>query len=774
MRPRTLTIPLSSMITMPSTRVSFRALLLAVLLFMAAGGAVATGPDHVAPDLSSQPPAPVREADIRPVQSAQSQSLGLPQASALAEGAQDGDGPAPRIVRGNDRMIAVQASARGIQLDGDRASLRFEQAPALQVVHAVFGDMLGLDYIVHEPLDGTITLSTQEPIPPEQILLVLESVLQANGIVMVRDSGGLYHVGKPENLSGVVAPPRVATGRRLAPGSGVVIVPLRFIGAAEMADILRPVAPAEAFVRVDTLRNLLVLAGARPQVEGWLELVNTFDIDILEGMSVGVFPLRYASVREVQAALELMGPAGAAAGSGDPARPSGQAAGTAGGSTGLPGAVRILPIERLNSILVVTPRAAYLDQARRWIEQLDQPGGGDASTQLYVYRVQNGSASHLATVLNGLFGGGDGAEAAEQASSVAPGLRRAGASTAGRTAQPSGALSASGTAGGAGQLPGDAGQTQAGGLVQATYASGVRVIADELNNAILIYGPRAEYGKIEAALRRLDLAPTQVLIEASIIEVSLNDELSYGLQWYFQDSTRGGLSGAGTLNLAASGGLAARQPGFSYTLTGPLGDVRAVLNALADKSLVRVISSPSLMVLDNHTAAIQVGDQQPVQSGETITDGGVRSVSIEYKDTGVNLSVTPSVNAGDVVTMRILQAVTEVGPVDSATGQRSFQHRQIGSRVAVRSGDSVVLGGLIRDNSTRGKAGVPILHELPLVGALFGSTTVDTGRTELLIVVTPRVVRSAQEANELSQELRHRMQGLRDMSWPPARGERPE
>lgn len=723
---------------------------------------VAAPPDAVETTASDQPviqvPAPVREVDL---------AVG----SAKVPPATAGERPPARIIRGSDRMIAAPATPAAVAVAnaGPPAALNFDRAPVAEVVHAVFGHILGVDYIVHEPLPGTITLATQSPIPPDQILLVIESVLQANGIAVAADSRGLYHVGTPAALRGIVSPPRVVQAGRLPPGAGTVIVPLQFIGAAEMAEILRPVAPAEAFVRVDTLRNLLILVGGRAQIEGWLELVSTFDVDILAGMSVGVFPLRHATVREVQAALQLMSPGASAAAAAPAAQGSGAPA-SAAGALGAPsqspqavqhplfGALRILPIERINSILVVTPRAAYLDQAREWIERLDRPADGGDDVRLYVYPVQNGNAAHLAAVLGSLFGGGEGAATAQAESPVAPGLRSASAATTAPSAQTS---SSGGSA-----LPAAAGAAQASALTQASFASGARVVADPLNNAILIYGSRSEYDKIEAALRRLDLAPTQVLIEASIVEVTLRDELSYGLQWYFRDSTRGGLSGSGSFNPNTSGDIGPSQPGFSYTLTGPLGDVRAVLNALADKSLVRIISSPTLMVLDNHTAAIQVGDQQPVFTTETITDGGVRSQGIEYKDTGVDLSVTPSVNAGDTVTMSILQSVTDVGPIDSATQQRSFQRRQVASRVAVRSGDSVVLGGLIRENTTRGKGGVPILHELPLIGPLFGTTSENTGRTELLVIVTPRVIRSEDDARDVSRELRERMRGLQQIRLP--------
>jgi general secretion pathway protein D len=244
--------------------------------------------------------------------------------------------------------------------------------------------------------------------------------------------------------------------------------------------------------------------------------------------------------------------------------------------------------------------------------------------------------------------------------------------------------------------------------------------------------------------------------------VSLTDDLKYGLQWVFTDTARGssGLLGTGMLSTAASAVLGATPAGFSYTLRNSAGDVRAVLNALADKSLVKVISSPSLMVLDNHTASISVGNQQPVKIGQTTTSGGVIQDNIQYKDTGVNLAVTPSVNAGNMVTMQLNQSVTDVGQIDVATGQRSFLQRQFASKVAVRSGEALVLGGLIRDNSTAGKSGLPGLQDLPILGNLFGATSNSINRTELLVIITPRVVRTPQDVREIGQDLKESMKTL--------------
>lgn len=197
--------------------------------------------------------------------------------------------------------------------------------------------------------------------------------------------------------------------------------------------------------------------------------------------------------------------------------------------------------------------------------------------------------------------------------------------------------------------------------------------------------------------------------------------------------------------------------------------MKAVLNTLAEKALINVISTPSVMVLDNHTAAIHVGDQQPIQSQSTVTTGGNVQNSITYKDTGVKLQVTPSVNDGGLVTLDIDQTVTDVGPVDAATRQRSFLERHVSSRVAIRSGESVVLGGLIRDNETEGKSGVPLLMDIPVVGALFSTTTKASSRTELLIFITPRVMEGDEDLRDLNREMRARMQGLTNFEDLPVR-----
>lgn len=695
----------------------------------------------------------------------------------------------PRYIIGNDVVLASPKA--NPPLAGSSTSFKFEEVPVAEFTNIVLKDVLKANYVLHPPLNGTVTLSTNTEITPDQALMLLEAALQANGLSLVRDTRGTYHIGKPDVLKSVVPAVRqFVSGAPLPPGTGPIIVRLNYIGATEMASILRPMLPPDALVRVDNLRNLLVLAGTRTQAEGWLDLVATFDVDLMKGMSVGVFPLKYATTQEVEAAMRSLVPSvpGGASG-GQSNKPSGSdAAGSAAvlDSNPMNGAFRVLPIERINSVLVVTSRAAYLEEARRWIEKLDQPSGGGNEPQLFIYEVKNVNARHLASVLGGIFGDSK-ATSGTSSTGVAPGLTPVVGSSAapgfgaiggGSANYGGGSVFGSGTNSSntfgrpqqgfnANSLMGRSANTTspntAAASAPATVATlgSIRIMPDELNNSVLVWSTKNEYEKIEGTLKRLDLPLTQVLIEASIVEVTLTDGLEFGLQWAFNDS-RGssGNTGRGVFSVNGGGVLGPAREGFSYTIKNPLGDIRAVLNALSKKTMVKVIASPSLMVLDNHSASINVGNQTPIQVGESVTSDGIIRTTVQYKDTGVSLVVTPSVNSGNVVTMQVEQSVTDVGVAEGATGQPNFLQRQLSSKLAVRSGESIVMGGLIQENGTSSKSGVPILHKIPLLGHLFGTTETTSNRTELIVIITPRVVRTDIDIQQVSEDLRNRMQGL--------------
>lgn len=697
-----------------------------------------------------------------------------------------------RLFPGDDKLFKRDAAPKvdPVLASGDMVSLNFENISVGSLAGALLGDLLKLNYTIDAGSDVVVSLHTRQPLPRGQVLDVLDTVLLPHDLAIVRDSAGVYHVTKRTITVG--SRPVVGSARfKDLAGAGTVIVPLNHIAAAEMAKILAPVAPREAIVYVDSLRNLLVLQGSKAQLGGWLELVDAFDVDFLSGMSLGVFVLENASVNVVRDALQAMlgvdrssdpfsnSSSATQLSSGGSSSPGtvagvpgfGSSASSAGAQASpLNGLIRVFPVERLNALVVVTPRSHLLTQVETWIRRLDRPMDA-LESNLFVYPVQNGSATHIAEMLNGLFGSG-AAQGKGVASGSAPqqfggstGLSGI-ASTSAGASKSSGATQAS-SSGAAAQVPNlGQGSNNASTSSVSQLDGNVRVVADEKRNALLIRAPRTEYRRIEKALRELDKAPMQVLIEASIVEVSLTGKLAYGVEWYVQNSISGGREGQALLNLRESGSIGAQQPGFSYTILNKAGAIRATLNALAEKSKLRVLSNPTVLVLDNHNATIQVGKQQPVKSATSST-GTLVTESITYKDTGVMLSVTPSVNAGGLITMDIVQQVTDVGEIDLATSQRNFLTRQIQSRVAVRSGEPIVLGGMIRENETNGTTGVPLLSDLPILGALFGKNSNASERTELLVLITPRALEDDDQLRSASAELKQRMRSMSIEAPPP-------
>lgn len=664
--------------------------------------------------------------------------------------------PRQKVFPGNDKVVELQAR-RSVGAKGEAISLNFDRAPLADVVHSILGDILKKPYSIEAELSGEVTLRTARPVPLVDVGMVLESTLSVRGLGMVTDAAGTVHIGPGDALKAIPA------GLGQSVGRSVSVVPLQYIGAREMADILKPMAAADAILKVDTVRNLLMLQGNQAQTETWLDLVYTFDVDSLAGMSVGVFPLENADAKEMAKILEML---------------------TAKGDNPLEGVYRIVPIERLNSLLVIVPRRHLLESVKQWIERIDQSSDSALLPQLHVYPVQKGSAIQLSKVLGAIYGGKAGSSDASRGA-LAPGLSSASASSnrsstaSGQAAAASTSISARPstlTSSGTGGLTSGASATTTAATPSATGAAAstgpatidldgdVRIVADDSTNTLLVYAPKRAYQRIESALRQLDVSPAQVLIEATIVEVTLNDTLQYGLQWYFSDTLGGrlaGKTGVGTLTTGTSSATPSKVlPGFNYTISDSAGGIRAVLNALSAETGMKVVSSPSLLVLDNQSAEIRVGNQVPILSGTTTSTVGSVTQTVTFKDTGVLLRVTPRVNTGGVVTLDITQEVTDVGVVDKVTNQPSFMQRALQSRISVPSGQTAVLGGLIKDNTSNSRAGLPLLSQIPIIGAAFGSTTKAVDRTELLVILTPRVLENSQQLKEVSDEIRSRMLGV--------------
>jgi len=630
----------------------------------------------------------------------------------------------PEIYPGTGAFIAPAAprATSAAEETAGGVTLNFKDADLREVVKTILGDILKQNYSIDSQVKGQVSIQTSRPIARDALIPTLEVLLRMHGAVLTREQG-IYRIG-PESgaLSGSIG------GRQQlanTPGYQVVAVPLRYIAAKEMQKLLEMVKPGKGAIHADTARNLLILSGSRPELQNMLDSVSVFDVDQMRGMSVGLFRLQSAEPRLVQEELgKIFGDS----------------------SDGLlSGMVKVIPVERLNALLVITPQRKYLEEAGRWIQRLDQ--AGDAAGQgLFVYYVQNGKAGHLAEILNQLF-------SSEKRRERQPGP------------VPSAAVAAPGPKGPSGAaVTGPAPATKGPAMGSAVDVGDVRIIADEENNALLVMASPADYRKVESALRRLDIVPQQVLVQASIIEVELTGDLSYGVEWFFTNKL-GSNSGIGTLDLGKAG-LAAITPGFSYQVVDGAGAVQAVLNTLASETALKVVSSPSLMVLDNRTARIRVGDQVPVRTSETTntaTSGSNPLIvsTIQFRDTGVLLEVTPRVNAGGMVVLDISQEVSNVDKTTSSSiDSPTINQRQISTSVAVHSGDTIVLGGLIRDNDSDSNSGIPGLRKLPVIGGLFGSTSTSSERTELLVLITPTAVPDQQTAREVTAELRSKMKAL--------------
>jgi len=660
------------------------------------------------------------------------------------------------------------AAARPVEL-GRRGDITFNfvDTNIREVVRSILGDELKANYIIDPKVQGTVTVQTSRPMAREALVGALEDILRLAGAALVRGDGLYEVVPAAEAPRGGTSPElRPAPGARVE-GFSVQIVPLRFVAAGEMAKILEPVAPQGSVLRVDEARNLLLLSGTARELESLLEMVDLFDVDWLSGTSFALYPLEAASAKDLVSELESV----------------------LGGDDGpLAGLVRLVPIERINTVLVITPRAEYLSQVGLWIERLDR-GGDSVQQRLYVYYVQNGRAADLAVILRDIFALPQprGAGAVELAPGLSPTeitgrqargagrealsparqrveAQRAAADQERRRiagerppaqagAQPGAQAAAPGGGGPAPRLAPGAGE------LAPQVTSDVRIIADEANNALVIMATPQEYRQISVALAKLDIVPLQVLIEATIAEVTLNDQLRYGVQWFIKDLENVDI----TLSEVAEGAVAQLFPGFSALFRSG-ADPRVVLNALASVTDVNVISSPQLMVLDNQTALLQVGDQVPIAIQQAVSVGDPEAPivnAIEFRDTGVILSVTPRVNAGGLVTMEIEQEVSDVAATTtSGIDSPTIQQRRIQSTIAVQSGETVALGGLIRDRQGVTKSGVPLLQNIPFLGALFRDTSSTGGRTEILVLISPRVVRSRHEARDVTEELKRRFRAL--------------
>ncbi|HEY6506740.1 MAG TPA: type II secretion system secretin GspD [Vicinamibacterales bacterium] len=680
--------------------------------------------------------------------------------------AQAPSGDRASIYKGTGVVVRGQQPGGGlppgpqVQTGGSGIVLNFEGADLREVVRNILGDILNENYTIDPSVGGTVTIRTSSGIPRDALVATLETLLRANGATMVKN-GGLYQI-VPQAIAvrGNVTPQLGNSTRALPQGFSVQIVPLRYVGVREMLRLLEPFAKDAQAVRPDELRNLLILAGTERELRNLMDTIAMFDIDWMAGMSAGLFTLQNSDVKTVMTELEkLLGDRNASP---------------------FTGILKIVPIERMNALLVVSPQPAYLDEVKKWIDRLDK-GGEGGGLNFYVYHLQNTRAERLAPLLQQAFTGRVTQQAAPSTPTLAPGTP-AGTIVNPPTFQPQPAVpvanpgTPSAVAAVVNTATGGRGATGAGegtGIVR-----NLQVVADKDNNTLLIIATAAEYSIIEAALKKLDIAQRQVVIDVTIAQVALTDELDFGVEWLFKGGAPSGRGSGGLLSgtviqkpinpalpNATDTPTAALVKGFTYIINNSNfpGGIQAALNLLDTYGNTKIVANPQVAALDNQKATIKSGDRIPV-SQQTLVGGTTNAVTTtsQYIDTGVLLQVTPHINAGGLVALDVQAEVSVPGdtPAGCDTCAPPINTRSIQTIVAVQSGSTMVMGGLINEGRANGSSGLPLLSRIPVIGGLFGQQTLRNNRTELVLFITPRVVETEMDMRNVMNELRRKMENM--------------
>lgn len=613
-------------------------------------------------------------------------------------------------------------------------SLNFDDADLGEVAKVILSDILGQSYVLSPKVAGKVTLQTTVALTKEELIPTLEMVLRMNNAALVKDSR-IYHI---EPTAEALFTSNIASSKT---GYQTRVIPVRNVAVQDVADIIKPLVHEKTILHVDGNRNILVASGTADEIARVIDLVSTFDIDLLKGRSFGLFTLAHVDSETVIKELEGIFH--------QKAKKDESAF------------FQFIPIQRLNAVLAVSHQGHYLKDIENWVLRLDKAntssGGG-----VNVYKVQHANAEDLANTLNEIF---TGAQSKSTSAKVAPGQ------TATEITNKSPTDTATTAAFDTAKPKSSSDSHVKTGTAKVSEVDNVRIISDKANNALVIVATPQEYAVVRPIIEQLDIVPLQVLIDATIASVKLTDNLKYGIAWYLKQgnsavgSALGGPAMLGNAALVATSAVATGGLSAIYNS----GAVNALLSTEADKGNVNVISSPSLMVLNNQKAKINVGDQVPIQTNSTqlptssgITAGLLTSNSIQYKDTGVTLEVTPRVNANGMVIMDVHQIVSSVIPVTTAVGIQSptINKKEIVSSIAINDGQTIVLGGLIDDNNAMTKNGIPLLYDLPWIGSLFGNTSYTRTKNELVVLITPRVVKSKQDSRQISDEFKRKLTGI--------------
>jgi len=695
---------------------------------------------------------------------------------ASAPAANTGQRAQPVVFQGTEVTDISEARPQPVAT-GNGFELNFENTPVATVAKVVLGDILQTGYTIDPRVQGTVSLVSVRPVAKSDIIFVLENALRISGIVLVRDTAG-YRLTP---LGDAVGTGRVdAAASSPEPGYGVSVVPLQYVSAQTLLKLMDSFATKPGMVRADAARNLLLIQGSGAERRTAVDTALSFDLDWMRGQSVGIFPVVNSGPEPVIAELEKI---------------------VDSGENGLSqNMIKFQAVGRLNAILVVSKKPALLHTAATWIKRLDR--ADSSRTSVHVYRVKYGDARQIARVLTDMFGGGsssggllDGAD-----NQIAPGSgssasasdrlsmngnspssssggfgARAGTGTGSNGTSGFGAPAAAAPAGAnLGSL--DRNGTGSGG--GQPLMQGVRITADSVNNTLLIYADQGNYRIIESTLQQVDQPQLQVAIDATIAEVTLNDELSYGVQFYLTSHNLGLRPDQGSLlntqsttaptppSVAAAAGTAVNTfinrafPGFNF-LVGSEAQPSAILDALHTVTGVKVLSNPSLVVVNNQAATLQVGDVVPVSTGSAtvLTTSNTVVNTIDYRNTGIILRVSPRINVNGNVRLDVEQEISNVSPQTATSLTPTVSERKVKSSISVANGQTVLLAGLISEQQNFNRNGIPVLDQIPGLGDAFSHQDKTVARTELIIFIRPQIIRDSLDAHFVAEELRSKLRG---------------
>ncbi len=674
-----------------------------------------------------------------------------------------------------------------------RIAFHFEKVDIAEVSSQIFGDYLRLNYVLDPTVQGRISFYLDGEFTKDEMFQMITKIYEANNISVV-PRNGIYYI-QPLQRSASSALP-IATEQLLRDEKDgarpiIVIYRLLYMDVNQAVNTVRFFLTPGRPITTDSLTNSLIFVENTANARSIVEMLKALDVNILREVSMEIVPLQSITPQDaVQSMESLMGKLNLFR------------------ESTVHNNLAFIPLINYGGVLVLAHNYDLLKTARHWLTAIDVQGL-ESGEQINVYFVQNGLAKDIADILSqvyGLrgtagerrldqrvvpsaarpgfgntFGGSAGFSATERNTGNSArstfGGTAAGGSTASTGANtgpsfaspsnPSGTAFSNSNSAGTGN-PARAGAITAGqnqiptrvndGTEVETMLTGeVMIIADEVNNAIVIRANAADYARIKRTIEQLDILPRAVLIEVLIAEITLTKDLQYGLEWFFKDI---GMDIAGKSGrFTASHGLADLSKSATSAAAGGLdifwgsvdGKVAALISLLATKTDVNVLSTPTLLATDNKEASIQVGGREPIPGysalgGET---GGTLLTSIQYAETGIILNVTPHITAGGLVRMEVEQTIRRVDPtlvdVGGTTAPR-FTERNIRTTLLAQNDSTVVIGGIIQQTETQEKRGIPVLGDLPVISPLFSSRSKSGDRTELIIAITPRVVEHRETA----------------------------